>query len=199
VPLASNAILEYPLVYLTGHMPFRFSEAERRNARRLVERGGMIFIDDHNHDIGGVFHKTAMEEITRTFSQPKDLPNDHQIYRCFFKFDDGPPDPQREHAPVRRRRLFEREAIDFCLPPRGFVQPAIERVQINGHIPALFHGRNRADVPWVLGQGRGGKSLTVFAGGRMRSDSGLWRPAQGNEEEAAGLLDAYLERARGRA
>jgi len=96
VPLASDAILEFPLVYLTGHLPFRFSDAERRNARKLVERGGMIFIDDHNHDIGGVFHKTAMEEITRSFSQPKDLPNDHPIYRCFFKFDDGPPTTSHE-------------------------------------------------------------------------------------------------------
>jgi hypothetical protein len=91
VPLASEAIFEYPFVYLTGHLPFRFSEAERRNVRKLVERGGMLFIDDHNHDIGGVFHKTAMEEIARTFSPPKDLPNDNEIYRSFFKFSDGPP------------------------------------------------------------------------------------------------------------
>jgi hypothetical protein len=96
VPLSSEAILEYPFVYLTGHLPFRFSEAERQNARKLVQRGGMIFIDDHNHDIGGVFHKTAIEEITRTFSQPKDLPNGHQIYRSFFKFNDGPPTTSHE-------------------------------------------------------------------------------------------------------
>jgi hypothetical protein len=96
VPLASDAIFEYPLVYLTGHLPFRFSEAERRNVRKLVERGGMLFIDDHNHDIGGVFHKTAMEEIARTFSPPKDLPNDNEIYRCFFKFSDGPPATSHE-------------------------------------------------------------------------------------------------------
>ena len=96
VPLGSDAILEYPLVYMTGHLPFRFSEAERRNARRLVQRGGMLFIDDHNHDIGGVFHKTAMEEITRSFAPPKDLPNDHPIYRSFFKFDDGPPTTSHE-------------------------------------------------------------------------------------------------------
>ncbi len=96
VPIGTDMILEYPLVYMTGHLPFRFTDAERRNARRLVGRGGMIFIDDHNHDIGGVFHKTAMEEITRTFSQPEDLPNDHTIYRCFFKFDDGPPATSHE-------------------------------------------------------------------------------------------------------
>jgi hypothetical protein len=96
IPLGSDAIFEYPFVYLTGHLPFRFSEAERRNVRKLVERGGMLFIDDHNHDVGGVFHNTAMEELTRSFSKPVDLSNDHEIYRCFFKFDDGPPTTSHE-------------------------------------------------------------------------------------------------------
>ena len=38
VPLSSERILEYPLVYLTGHLPFRFTEAERRNVQKLVDR-----------------------------------------------------------------------------------------------------------------------------------------------------------------
>src|SRR5205823_11027514 len=96
VPLASDALLEYPLVYLTGHLPLRFSEAERRNVRRLVERGGMLFVDDHNHDVGGVFHNTAFEEIARTFSPLQDLPNDNEIYRSFFQFADGPPSTSHE-------------------------------------------------------------------------------------------------------
>lgn len=96
VPLASDAILEYPLVYLTGHLPVRFSEAERRSIRKLVERGGMIFMDDHNHDIDGIFHKTAMEEITRALGKPVDLPNDNDLYTAFFKFDDGPPATTQE-------------------------------------------------------------------------------------------------------
>src|SRR5687768_17913656 len=33
VPLSSDAIFEHPFVYLTGHLPFRFSERERRNVR----------------------------------------------------------------------------------------------------------------------------------------------------------------------
>ena len=37
-----------------------------------------------------------MEEITGSFSPAKDLPNDHPIYRCFFKFDDGPPTTSHE-------------------------------------------------------------------------------------------------------
>ena len=94
--VASDALLEYPLVYLTGHLPLRFSEAERRNVRRLVERGGMLFVDDHNHDVGGVFHNTAFEEIARTFSPLQDLPNDNEIYRSFFQFADGPPTTSHE-------------------------------------------------------------------------------------------------------
>lgn len=96
VPLSSPRILGFPLVYLTGHLPFRFSEVERANARKLVDRGGMFFIDDHNHDIGGVFHKTAIEEITRTFGKPAELRNDHALYRSFFTFPDGPPATSHE-------------------------------------------------------------------------------------------------------
>ena len=56
VPLSSDALLEYPLVYLTGHQPVRFSEAERRNVRRVVERGGMPFVDDHTTTSQRCFH-----------------------------------------------------------------------------------------------------------------------------------------------
>ncbi len=96
VPLASDAILDYPFVYLTGHLPVRFSGVERRNIRKLTERGGMMFVDDHNHDIDGVFHKTAMEEITIALGKPGDIANDHELYRAFFKFEDGPPTTSQE-------------------------------------------------------------------------------------------------------
>ena len=96
VALASDAILEYPLVYVTGHLPVRFSAAERRNIRKLTDRGGMIFVDDHNHDIDGVFHKTATEEITIALGKLTDIPNDHELYHAFFKFEDGPPTTSQE-------------------------------------------------------------------------------------------------------
>jgi hypothetical protein len=59
VPLGSPDLLRYPLVYLTGHLPVRFTGSERRMLRSLVERGGMLFVDDHNHDVDGAFHRTA--------------------------------------------------------------------------------------------------------------------------------------------
>jgi hypothetical protein len=91
VPLGSRDLLKYPLVFMTGHLPVRFSDAERATLREYCRRGGMLFVDDHNHDIDGEFHRTAWEEIARTVGPLKDLPNDHALYRAFFTFADGPP------------------------------------------------------------------------------------------------------------
>jgi hypothetical protein len=91
VPLAATELFGYPFAYLTGHLPVRFSEQERANLREFIDRGGFLFIDDHNHDIDGAFHKTATEEIARTIEPLSELANDHPLYRAFFTFDDGPP------------------------------------------------------------------------------------------------------------
>jgi hypothetical protein len=96
VPLASPAVSDYPLIYLTGHLPFRLTDVERTAVRRFIDRGGMLFIDDHNHDVGGIFHKTAIEEITRTVGRLVDVPTTHRLYSCFFRFPDGPPTTSHE-------------------------------------------------------------------------------------------------------
>jgi hypothetical protein len=96
VRLDSNDLFNYPFIWLTGHLPVRFNDTERRNLKRYVERGGFMMVDDHNHDITGVFHKTAIEEIERLFGKMTRLKNDHEIYRAFFVFDDGPPNTNHE-------------------------------------------------------------------------------------------------------
>ena len=96
-PLASSEMLRYPFLYMTGHLPVRFTDAERANLREFVKRGGFLFVDDHNHDIDGVFHKTATEELRRTLGAPlANLPNDHELYSTVFRFPDGPPTTSHE-------------------------------------------------------------------------------------------------------
>ena len=95
VSLASRDLLRYPFVWLTGHLPVRFTDAERGVVRTFTERGGVLFVDDHNHDIDGAFHRTATEEIERTVGALVELPNDHELYSCFFDFD-GPPTTSHE-------------------------------------------------------------------------------------------------------
>lgn len=96
VPLSSSNLLRYPFVFLTGHLPVRFSDAERRSLDSFVTRGGMLFVDDHNHDIDGAFHKTATEEITRLIGPLVQLPNNHSLYSAFFRFPEGPPATSHE-------------------------------------------------------------------------------------------------------
>ena len=96
VPLGSRDLLRYPLAYLTGHLPLRFSDVERTTLREYCARGGLLFVDDHNHDVDGQFHKTAWEEIARAVGPLRDLPNDHVLYRSFFRFPDGPPTTSHE-------------------------------------------------------------------------------------------------------
>ncbi|HEY0778092.1 MAG TPA: DUF4159 domain-containing protein, partial [Gemmatirosa sp.] len=90
------ALFRYPFAYLTGHLPVRFSEAERHTLRTWVDRGGFLFADDHNHDVDGVFHKSCTEEMERTLGPMVDLPNDRALYRAFFQFPDGPPTTSHE-------------------------------------------------------------------------------------------------------
>jgi Domain of unknown function (DUF4159) len=96
VSLASRDVFRHPMLYLTGHLPVRFNAAERANVAEFIRRGGFLFVDDHNHDIDGAFHKTATEEIARAVAPLVQVPNDHPLYRAFFHFADGPPTTSHE-------------------------------------------------------------------------------------------------------
>lgn len=95
VPLSSEELFRYPLMYLTGHLPVRFTEKEADVLRQYLQRGGLLFVDDHNHDIDGAFHKTVREEIRRVAGPLVPLPNTHELYRAFFAFE-GPPTTSHE-------------------------------------------------------------------------------------------------------
>jgi hypothetical protein len=96
VPLASADARRYPFLFMTGHLPVRFTDAERANLRVFLERGGFLFVDDHNHDIDGVFHKSCTEELRRAAGKLSNLPNKHELYSTLFKFADGPPTTSHE-------------------------------------------------------------------------------------------------------
>lgn len=96
VALDAPGLLRHPFAFLTGHLPVRFTEGERANLRRWIDAGGFLFVDDHNHDVDGMFHKTVTEELTRTLGPLVTLPNDHPLYTAFFTFSDGPPTTSHE-------------------------------------------------------------------------------------------------------
>ena len=83
----------FPFLFMTGHLLVRFSERERDGLRRFVEQGGLLFSDDCNHDVDGLYARSFEQEMRRTFgpagAMPK-LPATHPLYRCFFRFDTPP-------------------------------------------------------------------------------------------------------------
>lgn len=128
VDLSSPELFRYPFLYLTGHLPVRFDEGESRNLKAYVERGGLLFIDDHNHDVDGAFHKTVTAELARIFGPRalKALPNDHELYRTFFHFEDGPPTTSHELNGWGD----------------GLIHPELYAIEHNGRIGVLYSNKD---------------------------------------------------------
>jgi hypothetical protein len=99
ITAASEDLLAFPFLFMTGHKLVRFTHEERDRLRRFVERGGLLFSDDCNHDIDGLYARSFEEEMKTTFPEGGTLPklrNEHPLYRSFFKFEDGPPTTSHE-------------------------------------------------------------------------------------------------------
>jgi hypothetical protein len=95
----SEELLAFPFLFMTGHKLVRFYEAERAQLRRFVERGGLLFSDDCNHDVSGLYSTSFEQEMRLSFPAAgalDKLPRNHPIYRSFFQFPDGPPQTAHE-------------------------------------------------------------------------------------------------------
>jgi hypothetical protein len=99
IPATSEELLAFPFLFMTGHKLVRFSAAERTRLRRFVETGGLLFSDDCNHDVNGLYARSFEDEMRTIFgekgSMPR-LPASHPLYRAFFTFDGGPPQTSHE-------------------------------------------------------------------------------------------------------
>ncbi|EAY30444.1 DUF4159 domain-containing protein [Microscilla marina] len=98
VPLASDKIFSQPFCYLSGHKLVQFNTKERSNFEKYVRNGGFVFVDDCNHDIDGLFAKSFERQMADIFGANalKKIPNNHELYDIFFKFDEGPPATSQE-------------------------------------------------------------------------------------------------------
>jgi hypothetical protein len=89
----------FPFLFMTGHTLVRFSTRERDGLRAFVDAGGLLFSDDCNHDVDGLYATSFEEEMRRVFPGPgtlDKLPAGHPLYRAFFTFPEGPPETTHE-------------------------------------------------------------------------------------------------------
>lgn len=128
VELSGNELFLYPFTYLSGHKLVQFDQQEKVNFKKYVENGGFVFVDDCNHDIDGLFARSFEAQMSAIFGQTalKKIPNDHEIYHSFFKFEKGPP------------------TTSFELNGWGddLVHDYLKAVEINGRIGVLYSNKD---------------------------------------------------------
>jgi hypothetical protein len=128
IPLDSTELFNYPFSYMSGHKLVQFNQKERLNFETYVKNGGFVFVDDCNHDIDGLFAKSFEEQMRQIFGQGalKKIPNNHKIYRSFFKFEEGPP------------------TTSFELNGWGddLVHDYLKAIEINGRIAVLYSNKD---------------------------------------------------------
>ncbi len=98
ITASSPDLPSFPFLFMTGHKLVRFSRAERDGLRRFVEHGGLLFSDDCNHDVNGLYARSFEEEMRVIFPDGGALTKlapRHPIYRSFFTFE-GPPATSHE-------------------------------------------------------------------------------------------------------
>lgn len=99
IPAHSAELPAFPFLFMTGHLLVRFSQRERDGLKQFVESGGLLFSDDCNHDVDGLYARSFEQEMRTVFGragQMPRIPNDHPLYRCFFTFEKGPPTTAHE-------------------------------------------------------------------------------------------------------
>jgi hypothetical protein len=99
IPPSAEDLLSFPFLFMTGHKLVRFSREERERLRLFAEHGGLLFSDDCNHDVNGLYARSFEQEMKTIFGEAggmAKLPARHPIYRSFFTFDEGPPATSHE-------------------------------------------------------------------------------------------------------
>jgi uncharacterized protein DUF4159 len=95
----SAELFSFPFIFMTGHKLVRFSAKERDQLRQYVQTGGLLFSDDCNHDVAGLYATSFEQEMRSAFPGTGTLakmPPTHPIYRAFFPFPQGPPQTAHE-------------------------------------------------------------------------------------------------------
>ena len=127
VPLSDPVMLTAPFCYLAGHRLVQFNHEEKENFKRYIENGGFVFVDDCNHDIDGMFARSFERQMVEIFGENalNKIPNNHDIYSSFFKFD-GPP----------------RTSIELNGWGDDLVHNYLKAIEIDGRIGVLYSNKD---------------------------------------------------------
>lgn len=97
----SRKIFETPFVYIASDNVFKLSEMEARNFGQYLSKGGFAFIDNctSNDKLNQVEAtlKQMMRDSIDSDAKFSPIPDNHELYHCFFDFNNGPPSGYEDH------------------------------------------------------------------------------------------------------
>jgi len=103
-------LFKYPFVFMTSEGSFSISEKNIKTAREYLLKGGFIYADDCTlNQQGDVFFLSFIAQMAKIFpdNPMRPVPNDHEIYTCFFKLNGAPHCQGVKHPGMG---LFEKES-----------------------------------------------------------------------------------------
>jgi len=151
VQIMDEELFSYPYIYMTGHGNISFSPAEAARLRHYLESGGFLHADDcYGMD------ESFRRELARVFPDKVlvELPPDHGIFHCHFKFPEGLPKiHEHDGKPPQALGLFEGERLIVLYTYETDLGCGWEDEQVHGNPPekrraALEMGANI--VVWAL-------------------------------------------------
>jgi hypothetical protein len=106
-----DQLFQYPFVFMTSEAHFKLSDQAAANLREYLLRGGFLMADDcvWNETNQSLFYASFTSEMKRIFPDQvvREVPDDHEIFTCFYKLDHVPWVQGEVHPPMG---VFEKES-----------------------------------------------------------------------------------------
>jgi len=127
-----DALYRYPIVYMNGHGNVRFSDEEARYLRKWMEAGGFLWADD-NYGMDKSFRR----EAKRLFPDRElvELPNDHPIFRCFYKLPGLPKIHEHDGLPPQALGILENGRLLLLYTYQSDIGDGIEDPEVHKDPP----------------------------------------------------------------
>ena len=183
--------LDAPILSIASHEPIRFGEKDYEKFRQYVRGGGMVFTQSDGDS--EAFEEWVVEFAKKLFPQYEfqDLPAEHPLYSCVFRFKNKPP---------RLRVIVSGSRILMLHSPADIAEAWQLRkekdkedlFQLGTNIFVYAAGRrdlrNRLDSPYVPAFKNRRPPLATVKVARLRY-AGNWDPEPGAWERYARLFE----------
>lgn len=135
VAIESPRLFDVPFLYMTGHQAFEFTEAERRNLRAYLQRGGVLFAEACCGRAG--FDAAFRAQIRRVFPDRHfvEIPAKHPLYMF----------------PNRIVSVQPRASLARKLNAEGSIPPRLLGISIDGALSVVYSPYGLA-CGWELAQ-----------------------------------------------